>query len=165
MCRCSSKHWGEKALTYMIICPREWNQAWPSQHHRIHFQTAINQNSKTALRQNLYKAFHQHHTWHPTHLLVSFYSACTQGHSVVAQGALPTTAALKPQIWQDLWCSCKCWCYQGGELVLYCLFMLFMFTVWACTHTMYPPHSFPQTSARIMAQYFCALMMTVILLY
>lgn len=69
----------------------------PPRHRRNRFPTAIYQNSKTAQRQNLYKAIHEHYTWYSTHLLMSFYRTRREGYSVVAPGALPTTAALKPK--------------------------------------------------------------------
>lgn len=58
--------------------------------------TAINHNSKTALRQNLYKAKRQRYTRHPTHLLLSFYRHVERGTVWPHRGTLPTTAALTP---------------------------------------------------------------------
>lgn len=63
----------------MIILPSRVLSSWHSRHYCSDLPAAVNQNAKTALRQNLYKAIHQHYTWHPTHLLVSFFRARSGG--------------------------------------------------------------------------------------
>lgn len=57
---CSLEHRGGTAVSCVIVYPLEQHQTWPSPHHRDHFPTAINQNSKTGLRvKPIYKDNHQ----------------------------------------------------------------------------------------------------------
>lgn len=70
------------------------------------FQLPFIKTVKLLTRKNLCKAIRQRYTCHSTHLLLSFYRACREGYSEVAQGALPSTAALQLQTRQDRWQSC-----------------------------------------------------------